>query len=126
MAKAVRMGTLYFAIVFAIGFILGALRTLVVAPLAGDVAAVVIELPLMLGASWLVCGRLLPALPAGIRPRLVMGGTAFALLMLAEYGMAIWFFGRSPAAYAAAMALPAGLIGLAGQIGFALMPLVRR
>lgn len=124
MATALATGVRYFLIVFAIGFALGTLRTLFVAPRLGDLAAVALELPLMLMGAWWVCGRLVRHLPPGIAPRAVMGGSAFVLLMVAEFAMSLWLFGRSPAAYAAGLRNAAGLLGLAGQIAFATLPLI--
>lgn len=126
MAAALAVGVRYFLIVFAIGFALGTIRTLFVAPRLGDLAAVAIELPLMLAAAWWVCGRLVRRLPAGIAPRAVMGSSAFVLLMVTEFAMSLWLFGRSPAAYAAGLVNAAGLLGLAGQVAFAIMPLAVR
>lgn len=123
MANAARAGIIYVAIVFAIGFALGTLRTLVVAPRVGDVVAVIIELPLMIGAYWLVCRRLVRGVSPRLSARALMGGLAFVLLMAIEFGMATLLFGRSPAAYAASFATLAGLLGLAGQIVFGLLPL---
>jgi ABC-type uncharacterized transport system permease subunit len=126
MTAALAAGVRYFLIAFAIGFALGTVRTLFVAPRFGDLAAVAIELPLMLAAAWLVCGRLVRRLPPGITPRAVMGGSAFVLLMVTEFAMSLWLFGRSPATYAAGLLNAAGLLGLAGQVAFALIPLVVR
>jgi hypothetical protein len=126
MASALAAGVRYFLIVFAIGFALGTVRTLVLAPRIGDLAAVAIELPLMLAVAWWVCGRLVRRLPPGIAPLAVMAGSAFVLLMLTEFAMSRWLFGLSPATYAAGLINAAGLLGLAGQVAFALMPLVVR
>ena len=54
-----------------------------------------------------------------------MGGSAFLWLMVAEFGLAL-AFGRSPAAYLASLLIAAGLLGLAGQLGFAALPILRR
>jgi hypothetical protein len=124
MANALAAGFRYFLIVFAIGFALGTVRTLLLAPRIGDLAAVALELPAMLAAAWWVCGKLVRRLPDGLAPRVLMGGTAFILLMVAELAMSIWLFGRSPAAYATGLATSAGVLGLAGQIAFALLPLI--
>jgi hypothetical protein len=126
MAKPLAAGVRYFLIVFAIGFVLGTVRTLFLAPRLGDLAAIAIELPFMLAAAWWVCRRLVRHLPAGLAPRAVMGGSAFVLLMITEFAMSIWLFGRSPATYAAGLVNAAGLLGLAGQVAFALMPLAVR
>lgn len=126
MATALAAGFRYFLIVFAIGFALGTLRTLLVAPRLGELAAVALELPVMLAASWWVCGRLVQRLPAGLACRAVMGGSAFAMLIVAELALAVTLFGRAPAAFVMGWQTPAGLLGLIGQIGFGVMPLIRR
>lgn len=125
--NAIAAGAAYFAIVFAAGFVLGTVRTLLLAPAVGPVAAVAMELPVMLGLAWIACGRLVRrfAIPSGWPARLVMGGVAFALLMAAEAALAILAFGQSPAAYLAGLTTQAGLLGLAGQVAFALIPLAR-
>jgi len=43
--------------------------------------------------------------------------------MLAEFGLG-QTFGRAPGAYLASFATPAGLLGLAGQMAFAALPLI--
>jgi hypothetical protein len=112
--------------VFALGFVLGALRETVVAPRLGALAAVLIEVPVMLAASYAAAGVLVRrlAVPDGVAPRLAMGGVAFALLMLAETLVGVVLLGRSPADQLTAYAHPREEVGLAAQIGFALMPLI--
>jgi hypothetical protein len=121
-------GAAYFGAVFALGFLLGVLRVGLLAPRLGELLAVLVELPLILAAAWWVCGRLVVAfrVPASVRDRLVMGGIAFTLLMAAEFGLARVLSGASPSMHLAAMLTPAGLVGLAGQMVFALFPLLRR
>jgi hypothetical protein len=128
MHQAIRAGLCYFLAVFAVGFALGAVRVTFLVPQIGALAAVACELPLMLGASWFICGALLRrfVMPPGRGPRLVMGGTGFVLLIAAEPVLAVWGFGNTPAAFLADYAGAAGQLGLVGQIGFALLPLVRR
>ncbi len=125
---AVKAGAAYFAVVFAIGFALGTVRTLFVAPRFGEQLAVLIELPLMLAASWLVCGWALRRwqVPAANAPRLTMGVVAFALLMLAEITLSLTAFDLAFADYARNLVTAHGLTGLAGQLVFALMPLLHR
>lgn len=48
----------YFAVIFAMGFVLGVIRTLVIAPRTGATVAVLMEMPLMLAASWIVAHRI--------------------------------------------------------------------
>jgi len=125
---AIRAGLLYFVGAFAAGFMLGALRTTLVAPRVGALAAVGLELPLMLLASWAICGAILRRWPvaSGLGARLTMGATAFALLMAAELALAVWGLGRTAAQHWASYAGAAEQLGLAGQIGFGLIPLFRR
>jgi hypothetical protein len=124
MAAAIRAGVLYFVVVFAAGFVLGTLRVLALAPALGDLAAVALELPFMLPIAWLTCRWLLHrlAVPATIPARAAMGALAFTLLISAELALAV-ALGRSPSAALAALATTPGLLGLTGQIAFALMPL---
>ena len=123
---ALAAGCVYFLIVFAAGFALGTLRVLLIAPRVGEMAAVALELPAMLAASWFAAGWVARrfAVPARLAPRLAMGAIAFAVLMLAEFALAATM-GRSPAAFAAALLTAPGLLGLAGQIAFALCPAAR-
>ena len=117
----------YWAVVFAAGFILGTLRVLALAPRLGEVAAVTLEIPLMLAVSWVasrgVCRRF--AVPARLTPRILMGGVAFALLIIAEAALSVYAFGRTAGEWAGFLGTPAGLLGLAGQVGFAMIPAVQ-
>jgi hypothetical protein len=117
----------YFAAVFAVGFALGAIRTVIVAPRMGETTAVLVELPIILVVSWAACRQIVALLsvPAGQLPRSVMGGVAFVLLIAAEFVLGIGL-GRSLAATAAAYATVGGMLGLAGQVAFGLFPLVQR
>ena len=122
-------GCIYFAMVFALGFVLGTARTLFVAdaPSGGRLVGVLIELPIMLVASWWLCGyvvRRFRVAPA-VAPRAIMGGVAFGLLLLAELAVGALLFGRTPAEQVALYRDPSYALGLAAQIGFALMPLIR-
>lgn len=125
--RAAAAGAVYFLILFAAGFVLGTLRVLVVAPRLGEVPAVLLELPLMLAASWVVCGFLARHMhvAAGFTQRAIMGFIGFALLMLAEIALGLFGFGRTFEMQLAALAAPAGMIGLAGQIGFGAIPLLQ-
>ena len=113
----------YFAIVFAIGFVLGTIRVLFVIPQFGPLPATLMELPLMLIASWFAAGWAITkfGVPAAISDRLLMGAIAFILLMTGETLLGLGF-GRSLAAQWADLKTPAGTAGLAGQVGFGLIP----
>ena len=122
---ALTLGLRYFAGVFAIAFVLGTVRTLWLAPAIGVLAAVAVEVPIILAVSWWWGRRLLARQPINMTGRAVMGGTAFLWLMLAEFALAL-AFGRAPGTYLASFVTPAGLLGLAGQLGFAAIPLFIR
>lgn len=121
---AVTAGIVYFTVVFAVGFALGTLRTLWIAPSVGNLLAVLIELPFILGASWLACGWSLQRFSITSLPkRLTMGLVAFLLLIVVEAMLAVLVFGTSLNDYAAGWGSAAGALGLLGQICFAGMPL---
>lgn len=115
-------GALYFAAVFATGFVLGVVRTLWVLPRAGPVGAVLIELPVILAVSWGVARALLRRWPLDTPGALAMGAFAFALLMLGEAGISVLLAGRSLAEHLALYARPEHLLGLLGQLVFAALP----
>ncbi len=110
--------------VFAAGFVLGALRTLWLAPMVGPLAAVAMELPVILAVSWFVAGAVLRRWSLPRAERLVMGAIAFVILMACEAGLSLGF-GRTLRDFAADMATAHGALGLAGQIAFALIPRFR-
>ena len=117
----------YFGIVFCLGFSLGVARTAILAPMIGAVGAVSLEAPVMLAASWVVCGWIVRLfdVEAAVAPRIAMGVIAFALLMAVEFAVGMLLFARDPMTALQNWATAAGAIGLASQIGFALMPLLR-
>ena len=115
----------YFAVVFAAAFLFGALRVTLIAPQIGTLAAVKLEVPLILCLSWIVAGRVLRRWPLTSGKAMTMGALAFALLMLAEFALAYNLSGQTPPAYAATFLTGPGALGLAGQIGFALIPTFR-
>lgn len=121
MARAFVLGFAYFGVVFAIGFAFGVVRLLYVAPQIGAIWAVSAEAPLMLAASAVVCRWLLRGQAIGHGFAGVMGITALTLLLLAEAGLSL-AAGRSLGGHLALYAELPHQIGLAAQIGFALLP----
>lgn len=126
-ARAIRAGIVYFAWVFAAGFVLGTARVLLLAPQLGELLATVLELPFMLAISWFACGKLIARfqVPPRTKLRLTMGAVAFALLMLAEVLLSVTLFNRSMNEFAEDLTTTHGMLGFAGQVLFALMPLIR-
>jgi hypothetical protein len=125
MGPVVKAAVAHVAPVFAVAFGVGALRGMLVAPVTGPLLAVALELPVILALSWVVAGRVLRRWPLGARQRRAMAVLAFALLMLAEL-LAALCFGQTPAQFLASQVTPPGVLGLLGQIGFGLIPLVRQ
>lgn len=125
--RALTAGLVYFAVVFLVGFVLGAIRTIWLSPAIGQLGAVAIELPFMLALSWLACGWCLRTFSISDQlQRAWMAAVAFVVLMAAEAGLSIAAFGMRLEDYAAGLLTAAGLLGLSGQVAFAVMPLVRR
>lgn len=122
-------GVIYFALAFALGFLLGTARTLFVQNVSGAsrLLGVLIELPIMLSASWLLCRTVIRrfAVAPTVTARAGMGGLAFVLLMLAEILVGALLFGRTPGQDFALYRDASYALGLAAQIGFALMPLIQ-
>lgn len=122
MGNALAAGAIYFAVVFAAGFVLGVLRTLFVAPTLGPMGAVGLELPVILAVSWFACARILQRRPLQGGEAVVMGASAFALLMGAEAAVSMSLGGRSLAQHLTLYAEAPHLLGLAGQLAFACIP----
>ena len=122
-------GLAYFALVFALGFLLGTVRTIFVkdAPSGGRLLGVLVELPIMLGASWFLCRYVIRryAVASTVAARAVMGGLAFILLLLAELVVGALLFGRTPGQHLALYQDASYALGLVAQIAFALMPLLQ-
>ncbi|MEQ1827129.1 MAG: hypothetical protein ABL921_14335 [Pirellula sp.] len=127
MSNALRAGTTYFALVFVVGFLLGTVRTLVLASSVGDFIAVAIELPVILAISWIVCKRVL--LRYLVRPafieRMVVGGSALLFLLGSEAILSVTLAGRSWMEHFGLYKTLPSLLGLFGQILFALFPLIQ-
>jgi hypothetical protein len=124
--ETLKAGMVYFAIVFGTGFVLGPIRILWVVPRFGPRMAELMEMPIMLAvvivaARWTVRRLAVPALPAR---RLGMGSVALALLLAAEFTLALRLRGLSIPDYVASLDPVSGPV-YAGTLGaFAVMPLL--
>ncbi len=118
-----RAAVAYWATVFALGFVLGTVRILWVIPLVGLIPASLLELPIILTASWFAAGWLVRRFAiVSSSEALAVGALAFAILMAAECALAGVLTGQTPAQWIAGLRQPHAILGLAGQIAFALMP----
>jgi hypothetical protein len=131
MRQGVIAGLFYFAAVFALGAVLGALRTLYVVPEFGQALAVAIELPFILIFSWFVCHWLM--IKCGVeswQDRLAMAAEAFVLLLAAEWVTRFLFnkivLGDGTLPPAVATQSFADGLGIAAQVAFGLLPLIMR
>ena len=125
--QAIVAGFCYFVAAFLLGLALAPVRILLLEPRIGEVAAVFVELPIMLGWSWLACGWLMRWLdvPGRTAPALLMGGVAFLLLMLAELCVSLYAVHGSLGGHFGSYGQPHRLLGLVAQIAFALFPFIR-
>jgi Ca2+/H+ antiporter len=122
LAAIVAAGFCYFAIVFALAFAMGVARALLIAPALGETLAIFLEIPVLLAVSWFVARHLLRGRRFKVGQLVAVGAIAFALTMISEAALADAIRGQSLAQWAAGLVTPLGLVGLAGQLGFALMP----
>lgn len=126
-ARAVKAGLLYCTVVFAAGFVLGVIRTLWVAPLAGALVAVILEAPIILAIAWSACGWVAERFEVShlFLDRLVMGGAALAVLVFAEAAAAMLATGRSLDQFFRVDGHSAVLLGLLVQLAFAIFPMLQ-
>ena len=127
MIRTLFAGFLYFTVVFAAGFVLGALRMLVLAPALGASVAIVLEVPVILLISWYACRAIVDRMdvPPILLHRVAMGAVAFAILMVAELALSMVLLGRSFSQHLLAYAAAGSMLGLGAQIAFALFPTVQ-
>lgn len=129
MRVSLKSGFFYFLFAGTMGVVLGVLREMFVVPALGRLAAVVLEVPVMLLLCWFACIWLLALLdvPRRWHVRLGIGLLAFVLLMIFETLL------RAGLQFAQGEALdgigfagwgPADYVGFAGQVLFSLLPLV--
>ena len=123
---SIKAGVAYAVTVFAIGFLLGTARVVLLAPRVGSTVAVSVETPIILAASWYLSRIWMNRLAVGteIRTRILVGAVAFVTLMLLELALSITLFHRSIGEYLAELRSPPGSIGFAAQVCFATFPLL--
>jgi len=121
-----KAGALYFAFVFAAGFVLGTIRTLWFVPRVGARRAELMEAPVMLvvsivAARWTVVRLAVPPMPSA---RLRTGCIALVLMLVAEFGFVLWIRGLSIRDYLATRDPVSGTVYYAMLVAFAIMPLL--
>lgn len=124
--RTLKAGTLYFALVFAVGFALGTVRVLWIVPRVGVRTAELMETPIMLvvtifAARWVVQRM---ALPSTVRHRLGTGLIALGLLLIAELAVVLCIQRMTLRQYIAGRDPVAGTAYLVMLAVFAVMPVV--
>lgn len=126
--RAVRAGAAYFGIVFGVGFLLGTVRTLWIAPRVGERAAELAEMPVMIvvtyfAARWSVRRF---AVPAAAARRLAVGLVGFVLLAAAEIALLRPMRGMALSEYFSSQDPVTRSAFLASLVVVLLMPMVAR
>lgn len=126
MRRALIAATVYFFVLFALGFVLGTIRVLFVAPRIGVLSATLAEVPMMLIAALLMCRWAIRRwqVPTTLSARGAMALWFLVLLALFETLVGVALFGRTLSGTWAGLATPAGLLGLSAQAIAALLPLL--
>jgi hypothetical protein len=115
----------YFALIFALGFLLGTARVMMTQPAIGLLGSLVLEVPVMVLASLVVARQTIAMYEiSGLLRGLGMGGIAFLLLMVAEAALASMFYRQPPLQWAASLTRWPDVIGFGGQIAFAVIPML--
>ena len=122
--RTLKAGTIYFLLVFAVGWVLGPIRELWLVPHLGRTTGSMFEAPLMVIAMILAAGWVLRRLnvPYALNARLGVGLVALAILLVAEIAGVRWVRRISIQEYLACNATPSGLISLLLFLLFAAMP----
>jgi hypothetical protein len=123
--EILKAGVLYFALVFAVGFVLGTIRTLWVVPRFGMRTAELMEAPIMLGVSILAAQWVVRHV--SVRPlwprRLAMGCIALGLMLLVEFTFMLEIRGITIRAYFETRDPVSGAVYFATLGAFAAIPI---
>ncbi|HEV2493642.1 MAG TPA: hypothetical protein VG204_11305 [Terriglobia bacterium] len=124
--RILKAATLYFALVFGTGFVLGTIRVLWIVTRLGERTAELAESPVMLAVSFLAARWVLRrlSLPSAPAVRLGVGLIALGFLVAAELAVVFWLRRLTLAEYAASRDPVSGTVYLASLAAFAVMPLL--
>ena len=126
MASPLRTGAIYGLFAFMLGFVLGTVRVLAIAPALGAEGAVLVELPLMLAACWWWSGRI--ARPPHMARRgdgVLLGLVGLAVLLAGECAVGVLLMGMTPSAWLDEFSRAPAALGLAAQVIAMAMPAIR-
>jgi len=125
LAKVIGAASAYFGVVFAVGFLLGTVRTLWLVPVVGERNAELMETPIMLAviyfsARWLV--RRFHLSRDSLTDRIAVGAVALSLLVLVEVTVVLALRGLTLRAYLSSRDPLSGLVYVASLLVFAALP----
>jgi hypothetical protein len=121
--RTLKAALIYFAAVFGVGFVLGAIRVPVLVPRLGVRYAELLELPVMLAASFVLARLVMRRLgPFSLAQRLWTGAVALASMVAAELGLVLVIQGQSLTQYVANRDPVSGTAYVLSLIAFAFMP----
>lgn len=121
-APTPRAALRYFALVFAAGFALGALRVPLLVPPVGERWAELLEMPLMAGAIYFAARHVVRRERLEPGAALAAGVVALALMLLAEVLLVTLLRGLDLRSYIASRDPVSGVVYLAMLGGYALLP----
>ena len=126
MKRALIAAAAFFLALFTLGFVLGTIRVVFVAPRYGQFEATAAEVPVMLIAAFFICRWSIRRwqVPRVGAVRWAMVLAFLALLVVFETLLGATLFGRTAADQWAALATPAGLLGLSAQVAASLLPVI--
>jgi hypothetical protein len=126
-SRVVLAAAIYFALVFAVGLLLGPARVVWLEPWLGRALAVLLEAPLLVCAMWFAARAAAQwaRVEGGWIRYLAMGVAALVLQQVADLAVGFGLRGMTLPDQFAYFATPAGAIYAVTLVIFALMPLVR-
>jgi hypothetical protein len=116
---------LYFLLVFAVGFVLGTIRTLWVVPRLGVRTAELMEAPIMFGVSILAARWVVRhvSIPPFWSRRLTLGCIALGLTLLVEFTFVLWIRGLTIRGYFETRDPVSGVVYFVTLGAFAIIPI---
>jgi hypothetical protein len=123
MSRELKAAILYVLAAFGLGFLLGPIREFGLVPAMGRLAALLVELPMMLAFCWWIAPRIIRryGVPPG-EARLRMGFAALSLLLALEFFTGVALRGWDLQAWLADFATLPGLVTLLAYLIFTLLP----
>lgn len=120
-------GVAFGALLFAIGFATGALRTIFLTPGLGRASAVLVELPFVMVAGWVLCAWLMVSMEVAARlaDRAVVAIAAFAVGMALEVLLGRLMEPRTTGEVVVFILSPGNRIGLVAQVLVCAFPLLQ-